>query len=77
MSREGATIAGADVAPGHDGRAEVVVELRFPDGAGSRLRLEAEDAFRVLERTGVRSLDELLGRSWSWLASALSGPNQA
>jgi hypothetical protein len=64
-------VEAAEVAPGHDGRAELVLVLRYPNGAQSRLRLEPEAGVLLVERAGLTSLGELVGRAWSGLASAL------
>jgi hypothetical protein len=71
VSGSEAVVCGAEVAAGHDGRAEVVLALRHANGAESRLRLEADEAFRVLEASGAASFAELVGRPFGTLASAL------
>ena len=49
MSPAAARITDAVIAAGHDGRAELVVELTYPNGATSRVRLDEEAAEPVLE----------------------------
>ncbi len=64
-------VEAAAVAPGHDGRAELVLVLRYANGARSRLRLEPEAGLRLVEGAGLASLGDLVGRAWSTLAPAL------
>ena len=66
-------VLAAEVAPGHDGRAELLLVLRYANGAQSRLRLEPEAGVLLVAGAGVASLDELIGRAWSSLAPALKG----
>jgi hypothetical protein len=69
-----AIVYAAEVAAGHDGRAEVVLALRHQNGAESRLRLEADEAFRVLEASGAASFADLVGQPFGALADALRAP---
>lgn len=67
---DGPTIVGAMLGPGHDGRAEVVVELAYPNGARSRMSVAQEAATRALDAAGLASLPELVGQPWTVLVVA-------
>jgi hypothetical protein len=60
-------IRSAVVGPGHDGHAEVVVELLHPNGGRTRLSVPHAVAARALDAAGARSIDELAGRPWTVL----------
>ena len=60
-----AVISRADVVGGHDGRAEIEVELTYDNGGTTTISLDEEACTAALDRAGVRSLDELVGRPWS------------
>jgi hypothetical protein len=57
-------IIGAEIAAGHDGSAELVVQLRYPNGAEEPVVLGAEKGLELMQRCGAASLDDLAGRSW-------------
>lgn len=63
-----AIIEDAEVAAGHDGRAELVLRVRYPNGACARVRLDEEAAAAALDGAGVASLDDLRGKAWDILA---------
>lgn len=65
----GPVVESATVGPGHDGRAELVVTLRHPNGATSTLSLDEEALAALLARGDISSLDDLPGRSWSELST--------
>ena len=67
---EGPRITGALIAAGHDGRAELVVEVTYANGATARLRLDEEAAEPVLGAAGISRLEDLVGRPWDILAAA-------
>ena len=63
----GPTVEAATVGPGHDGRAELLVALRHPNGARTTISVD-EDALDALLTSGaITSLDDLTGRDWSAL----------
>jgi hypothetical protein len=72
VSEPAPRITDAVLAAGHDGRAELVVEVTYANGATARVRLDEEAAEPVLEAAGVGRIDELVGRPWDILASALT-----
>lgn len=78
MSGSAARITEALLAAGHDGRAELVVVVAYPNGATARVRLDEEAAEPVLEAAGVSRLEDLVGRPWDILVAALpSHPEEA
>jgi hypothetical protein len=69
-------ITGAQVAPGHDGQAELVVLLRHDNGARDRLTLDADAAERLLARCGVDDISALAGQDWRHLMHVLEESDQ-
>ena len=67
----GPIIASTAIGPGHDGRAEVVVELLYPNGGRSWLSIGQEAVTRAVDAAGVTSLAELTGCSWTTLVQGL------
>lgn len=70
----GPVIASSSIGPGHDGRAEVVVELLYPNGGRNWLSIGEETLLRALDAAGVTRLDELNGQPWTLLLSGLDLP---
>ena len=68
----GPVVESASVGPGHDGRAELVVSLRHPNGAHSTISVDEEALTELLGRGVITSLDDLTGREWSELTGAPS-----
>ena len=66
-----AIITRATVVGGHDGRAEIEVELTYANGGTSTISLDEEACTASLDRAGIGSLDELIGRPWSTVLPAL------
>ena len=64
----GPVIVAAAVAPGHDGLAEIAIDVRYPNGATRSLSLPYDAIASALDAAGVTSLDELVGRPWTTLA---------
>ena len=64
------TIVSAALGAGHDGRAEVVIELLHPNGGRNRVSVPQESAVRALDAAGVTSIDQLVGQPWSVLLVA-------
>lgn len=59
-----AVISRAGVVGGHDGRAEVEVEITYPNGGTSTIALDEEACLAAIDRAGVGSIDELVGQPW-------------
>jgi hypothetical protein len=70
-----AIITRATVIGGHDGRAEIEVELTYDNGGTSTISLDEEACTASLDGAGVRSLDDLLGQPWSVVLPALEQPH--
>jgi hypothetical protein len=66
-----AIISRAEIIGGHDGRAEIEVEITYANGGTATLSLDEEACTASLDRAGVRSLDQLLGKPWSVVLPAL------
>ncbi len=69
-----ATITRATVVGGHDGRAEIEVELTYDNGGISVISLDEEACTAFLDSAGVSSLDDLVGQPWSTLLPAFEQP---
>jgi hypothetical protein len=66
-----AKISRATVVGGHDGRAEIEVELTYSNGGTTTISLDEEACTASLDRAGVRSIDDLVGQPWSVVLPAL------
>jgi hypothetical protein len=66
-----AIITRATVVGGHDGRAEIEVELTYENGGTATISLDEEACIASLDRAGVSSLDGLVGQPWSTVLPAL------
>lgn len=72
-----AVISRATVAGGHDGRAEIEVEITYPNGGTATISLDEEACTAALDEAGVGSLDDLVGRPWSTVLPALERQGEA
>jgi hypothetical protein len=70
-------IVATTLGPGHDGRAELVVELEFANGGRTLLSVTQEAIERALDAAGLTSLDELTGRPWTVLTTDRAGSDAA
>lgn len=66
-----AIISRAAIVGGHDGRAEIEVELTYANGGTATISLDEEACTASLDRAGVSSLDDLVGQPWSVVLPAL------
>ncbi len=66
-----ATIGRATVVGGHDGRAEIEVEIVYDNGGVTTISLDEEACVASLDLAGVGSIDELVGQPWSVVLPAL------
>ena len=71
-----AIITRATVVGGHDGRAEIEVQLTYDNGGTSTIALDEEACTASLDLAGVSSLDELVGQPWSIVLPALEQHTQ-
>jgi len=72
-----AIITRASVVGGHDGRAEIEVELRYPNGGTATISLDEEACLASLDLAGIASLDDLVGQPWSTVLPALATTSPA
>ncbi|MBP7704946.1 MAG: hypothetical protein KA105_06630 [Caulobacter sp.] len=63
MSEE-AVIVGAELAAGHDGEAELVLRIRYPNGAVGDALLDATTGYALMRSCETDTLDGLIGQSW-------------
>ncbi|MGB0113438.1 MAG: hypothetical protein WBP59_09485 [Ilumatobacteraceae bacterium] len=66
-----AIITRAVVVGGHDGRAEIEIELTHDNGGTSTIQLDEEACTASLDEAHITSLDELVGQPWSTVLPAL------
>ena len=66
-----AIISRASVVGGHDGRAEIEVDITYENGGTTTISLGEEACTASLDRAGVSSIDELVGQPWSVVLPAL------
>jgi hypothetical protein len=59
-----AVIVGADLAAGHDGQAELVIGIRYPNGAVGSVVLDAAAGYALMRNCNIDSLSGLAGQSW-------------
>ena len=60
-----------------DGRAEVIVELLYPNGGRSWISIGEEAMLRVVDGAGVTDLGELIGQPWTLLLHGMDIPGFA
>jgi hypothetical protein len=61
------TIVGATLAAGHDGQAEVAIDVRYSTGATRTAVYSYEAIGAALDAAGVERLDDLVGLPWTIL----------
>lgn len=66
-----AYISRALVVGGHDGRAEIEVEITYDNGGTATISLDEEACTAQLDVAGIASVDDLIGRPWSDVLPAL------
>jgi hypothetical protein len=74
VTTAGPIVTSTAIGPGHDGRAELVVTLRHPNGATSTISLDEEALGALLARGDVATLDDLVGRPWAAFSDVPSHP---
>lgn len=72
-----AVITRATVVGGHDGRAEIEVELTYENGGTSTISLDEDACLASLDQAGIGSLDELIGQPWGAVLPALEAQGDA
>ena len=66
-----AIISRASVVGGHDGRAEIEVEVTYTNGGTTTISLDEEACTASLDRAGVTSIEQLVGAPWNVVLPAL------
>lgn len=64
MTAAEAVILGAEICAGHDGSAELLVRLGYPDGSTAEVLLDEETGLGLMNRCGASALEDLAGHSW-------------
>lgn len=64
MREKEAIILGAEIAAGHDGAADLVLQVRFQNGVEGPVVLDLETAVQLMNACGVASIDKLAGHPW-------------
>ena len=66
MTREPAeaVIVGAEIAAGHGGAAELLVRLRYANGAEGWISIDADAGFDLMKNCGASDLSGLAGQPW-------------
>jgi len=59
-----AILMGAELAAGHDGQAEMVLRIRYPNGVVGSVLLDAAAGYALMRNCNIDSLDGLAGQSW-------------
>ncbi len=67
----GAVIADAEIAAGHDGTAELVLSIRYENGATGQVVVDADTGFSVMKACGAADLAALIGRPWREISKGL------
>ena len=70
MSAE-AIIIGAQIVAGHDGSAELLVNLRHPNGAESPVVLDEATGLKLMKTCGAAHVDDRTGQSWRRIVEGL------
>lgn len=65
------TIDTAEIVAGHDGLPELLVTLRYSNGATATTTLENATGVKLLQHCGVGSAAELAGQPWTQLLRAV------
>ena len=61
----------AVVAPGHDGQAVLVVRVRHDNGGTDTVKLDADQARKLLEDCAADRVEQLRGQPWRRLLGIL------
>lgn len=67
-----AVIEAAQLTAGHDGAAELVLQLRYPNGGVHSVTLDQEAGKRLMQNCQARHVDDLLGQDWQAVRDALT-----
>jgi hypothetical protein len=57
-------VVGVDVAAGHDGAAELVIQVRHENGVVAPVVLDPETGLAMMKAAGPGGVQALIGRPW-------------
>jgi len=57
-------VIGVDITAGHDGTAEMVVQVRHENGVVAPVVLDQDTSLELMRTSGAASTAELIGRPW-------------
>ena len=66
-----AVIIGAQIVAGHDGSAELLIQLRHPGGTEGPVMLDEATGLKLMKTCGATHVDELTGQSWRRIVEGL------
>lgn len=66
-----AIVIGAEIVAGHDGAAELLVQVRHENGVVSAVAFDAEAGFELIQGCGAQGADDLVGRAWRAIVKGL------
>lgn len=66
-----AVIVGAEIAGGHGGSAELIVRLRYANGAEGAVVLDEVAGLKLMTACQASHVDELIGHSWRKIVEGL------
>ena len=62
----------AEISPGHDGQAELLVHVRYENGALGDETLHARCAEQLMHDCNATSIDQLAGQPWHRILNVLT-----
>ena len=66
-----AMIVGAEIAAGHDGKAELLVRLRYENGVEGLVTLDGDVGAALMRACGAEDISHLAGHSWRKILEGL------
>jgi hypothetical protein len=64
-------IVSAALAGGHDGLPDLVLHIRYENGALGNVTIDNGAGFRLMKRCGAHQIEQLAGQSWREIRNAL------
>ena len=68
---QAAVVVAARAVAGHDGAAELLIDLRYENGVLGHVTLDAATGFELMAAAGAASFDALVGRPWREITKGL------
>ena len=59
-----AVIVRAEIVAGHDGSAELMITLAYPNGGQAAISLDRQTGLALMAACGASAVEELAGQSW-------------